>query len=62
MEKLKRCPFCGSQAEFYGDGRGAGISVCCPNDDCIINGSYSFKGDDQIEKATEMWNKRILSD
>ena len=54
-EKLKPCPFCGSQKLFI-----KGIYVTCI--DCQAEGPLSI--DDQEEKAgaVKIWNKREPSD
>ena len=66
MEKLKRCPFCGGEAELHHGITGvlqasSSFIRCekcfCQTDIFVINTKYSCD-----EKAIEAWNKRVKDD
>lgn len=53
MEKLKPCPFCGSEAvETYNTEYG--MQIYCSNDECILNELLVFN------MSTKKWNTRSL--
>ena len=55
-ENLKRCPFCGSEAEFNSDEFGEG--VCCKSCGASLsNGVYGEKG---RKLASADWNARPI--
>ena len=57
-ENLKRCPFCGSEAEFNSDEFGEG--VCCKSCGATIhNGVYGEQG---RKLASADWNTRPIED
>lgn len=58
-KKLKRCPFCGSEAETYSESyypfsSDIKYKVICTNDKCQVSTRW-FKSE---EKAIKAWNKR----
>ena len=53
-EDLKTCPFCGSEAEVYGECDM--VKIQCSNYDCGCSLSGWF---DDIEEAAEDWNRRV---
>lgn len=55
-ENLKRCPFCGSEAEFNSDEFGEG--VCCKSCGATLhNGVY---GEEGRKLASSDWNSRPI--
>ena len=55
-ENLKRCPFCGNEAEFNGDEFGEG--VCCKSCGATMhNGVY---GEEGRKFASADWNSRPI--
>ena len=55
-ENLKRCPFCGSEAEFNSDEFGEG--VCCKSCGATMhNGVY---GEEGRKLASAEWNTRLI--
>ena len=57
-ENLKRCPFCGGEAEFNSDEFGEG--VCCKSCGATIhNGVY---GEEGRKLASADWNARPIED
>ena len=63
--KLKPCPFCGSEGEYYTTTvyRKTFYTACCSDNKCIA--SLTFNRDDEpemsfesFEKAAAAWNKR----
>ena len=55
-ENLKRCPFCGSEAEFNSDEFGEG--VCCKSCGATMhNGVY---GEEGRKLASDDWNTRTI--
>ena len=57
-ENLKRCPFCGSEAEFNSDEFGEG--VCCKSCGATLhNGVY---GEEGRKLASADWNVRPIED
>ena len=57
-ENLKRCPFCGSEAEFNSDEFGEG--VCCKSCGATLrNGVY---GEEGRKLASDDWNARPIED
>ena len=57
-ENLKRCPFCGNEAEFNSDEFGEG--VCCEYCGASLsNGVYGEKG---RKLASADWNSRPIED
>ena len=55
-ENLKRCPFCGSEAEFKSDEFGEG--VCCKSCGATMhNGVY---GEEGRKLASAEWNSRLI--
>ena len=57
-ENLKRCPFCGSEAEFNSDEFGEG--VCCKSCGATMhNGVY---GEEGRKLASADWNARPIED
>ena len=57
-ENLKRCPFCGSEAEFNSDEFGEG--VCCKSCGATLhNGVY---GEEGRKLASADWNARPIED
>ena len=55
-EILKRCPFCGNEAEFNSDEFGEG--VCCKSCGATIhNGVY---GEEGRKLASAEWNTRLI--
>ena len=58
IERLKRCPFCGSEAEFNSDEFGEG--VCCKSCGATLhNGVY---GEEGRKLASADWNARPIED
>ena len=59
MRELKRCPFCGGEAELRKHINGRGLEqhyVECLNCDCDMNVStYSYN---TVEEAIKVWNTR----
>lgn len=53
MDELKKCPFCGSDAEYYGECDM--VWVRCSNYDCQAQRIAKF---DEPEEAVEDWNNR----
>jgi len=51
--KLKKCPFCGSEAEVYGDCDM--VKIRCSNYDCQCSLLAWW---DEVEDAAEEWNAR----
>lgn len=61
MIKLKRCPFCGGEAEIERDvGRkGWVVSIVCWNCDLAMGGGIYYDSlDEAIESVVKVWNKR----
>ena len=57
-EELKRCPFCGNEAEFNSDEFGEG--VCCKSCGATMhNGVY---GEEGRKLASADWNSRPIED
>ena len=57
-ENLKRCPFCGNEAEFNSDEFGEG--VCCKSCGATLhNGLY---GEEGRKLASADWNARPIED
>ena len=57
-ENLKRCPFCGNEAEFNSDEFGEG--VCCKSCGATMhNGVY---GEEGRKLASADWNSRPIED
>ena len=55
-ENLKRCPFCGNEAEFNSDEFGEG--VCCKSCGATMhNGVY---GEEGRKLASAEWNTRLI--
>ena len=52
MEKLKPCPFCGSEKLEVRSTPFVGFTVRCWNDTCLASGPY--KG--TAEEAVDAWN------
>ena len=52
-EKLKPCPFCGGEAEYYGECDM--VWIRCSNYDCRAERIGKF---DEPEEAAEYWNTR----
>ena len=57
-EELKRCPFCGSEAEFNSDEFGEG--VCCNS--CSASLSNGVYGEEGRKLASSDWNARPIGD
>ena len=57
-ENLKRCPFCGSEAEFNSDEFGEG--VCCKS--CGATLSNGVYGEEGRKLASSDWNARPIED
>ena len=57
-ENLKRCPFCGSEAEFNSDEFGEG--VCCKS--CGATLSNGVYGEEGRKLASADWNARPIED
>lgn len=55
-EKLKRCPFCGSEAEFKSDEFGEGV-FCKSCGATLCNGLY---GEEGRKLASSDWNARPI--
>ena len=55
-ENLKRCPFCGSEAEFNSDEFGEG--VCCKS--CGASLSNGVYGEEGRKLASSDWNARPI--
>lgn len=55
-ENLKRCPFCGSEAEFNSDEFGEG--VCCKS--CGASLSNGVYGEEGRKLASADWNSRPI--
>ena len=58
MDKLKPCPFCGSEGEMvqlYSDT----YIVGCSNEDCPMWAGFGFN---MKEHATRFWNTRTRND
>ena len=57
--ELKRCPFCGGDAEFIRGGCGFGYQIMCC--DCnIIVGTFDDMGAFRPkQKAIDAWNRRV---
>ena len=56
-QKLKPCPFCGSEAEYEHPFDDERVRVYCGKNYCILDGAdISFY--ESFEKAAEMWNDR----
>ncbi|WP_172664669.1 Lar family restriction alleviation protein [Xenorhabdus bovienii] len=53
-DKLKPCPFCGSEAHHYPDGDMEGYSIHCSNYSCVIN-TFGYLA---AKEAEDAWNKR----
>lgn len=53
LEKMKRCPFCGSEAELYGECYM--VKVRCANYNCQAQISTWY---DEPEDAIAAWNQR----
>jgi hypothetical protein len=53
MDKIKPCPFCGSEAELYGECDM--VWARCTNFDCQAERINKF---DEPEEAIEDWNGR----
>jgi len=53
MDKLKLCPFCGSEAQYYGECDM--VWVRCSNYNCGAQRSGKF---DEPEEAATDWNER----
>lgn len=54
MVELRRCPFCGSEAEYYGECDM--VKVICSAWDCRCSLVTWF---DEPEDAAEEWNMRV---
>ena len=52
--KLRECPFCGGEVQFYGWGNG--WSVECRNDDCYVLPETRIC--QSRKEATDEWNHR----
>lgn len=59
QEKLKPCPFCGSDAETTFNTL-FGFQVYCTNDDCLLNELLS-QGFDDEKKMIDKWNRRVTT-
>ena len=57
-ENLKRCPFCGGEAEFNSDEFGEG--VCCKS--CGASMSNGVYGEEGRKLASSDWNNRPIED
>ena len=59
IEKLRPCPFCGSEAELHTDPEDEFWEVDCLNIDCILCKTryYATK-----QEAIKAWNRRIGDD
>ena len=57
-ENLKRCPFCGSEAEFNSDEFGEG--VCCKS--CGATQHNGVYGEEGRKLASADWNTRPIED
>lgn len=58
MEKLKPCPFCGSEAKVKGNIMFGGYSVICLNEKCGAH--VFFYGAETSRSANERrWNRRV---
>lgn len=62
MNKIRKCPFCGKEAEV-GEGFECykGFEVKCSDYDCYLGtgAGYSF---DTEEEAIEAWNSGVVKD
>lgn len=59
MNELKRCPFCGSEAEFYNDGRcSQAWFVRCKGCGIHTKSEMEGHGNDVFGKLTAVWNHR----
>lgn len=57
MIKLRPCPFCGGEAEFYGDCDM--VKVRCSKYDCQCELISWF---DEPEEAADEWNRRVYEE
>ena len=52
MNELRKCPFCGGEAELFEVFPGRFYAVVCPH--CVVETTYY----ETSEKAIEAWNRR----
>ena len=57
-DKLKRCPFCGGEAEITQDFVHGWKVMCVDWMNCIANPSVQIYGEGSRKKAIEAWNNR----
>ena len=68
MDKLKKCPFCGGEAEFYrtpvksNGGWYDSVVVRCKNCEArtnrVLYDARKYQNDSEYDEAAEAWNNR----
>ncbi len=62
-DKLKLCPFCGTQGYVFrikdvDDPNFGGIGICCETEGCAQVGLRWACGDDPTDQLISLWNAR----
>lgn len=60
-QELKRCPFCGADAELIidCDHHGEFYYLGCSKNECLAKNMFYTESETPIEEAIEAWNGRV---